>query len=157
DEGFFESDAWVLTWAVGHLFELLEPEEIDPEYKSWTLANLPIVPDVFKTKAKSNQKKHVRTIRKLLERKDVDEVVSACDAGRGGELIFREIVEHFEDTKPIRRLWLQSMTEDAIRDGFANLRPGEELENLAAAAEARAHTDWLIGMNATRALTKRLK
>lgn len=157
EEGYFESDDWVLTWAVGHLFELLEPEEIDPEYKRWTLANLPIIPDTFKTKPKANQKERVRTIRKLLERKDIDEVVNACDAGREGELIFREIVEHFEDTKPIRRLWLQSMTEDAIRDGFANLRPGTELEGLAAAAQARALTDWLIGMNATRALTKRLK
>lgn len=157
EEGYFESDAWVLTWAVGHLFELLEPEEIDPEYKRWTLANLPIIPDEFKTKPKANQKERVRTIRKLLERKDVDGVVNACDAGREGELIFREIVEHFGDTKPIRRLWLQSMTEDAIRDGFAHLRPGEELEGLAAAAQARALTDWLIGMNATRALTKRLK
>jgi DNA topoisomerase III len=89
DEGFFESDDWVLTWAVGHLFELLEPEEIDAEYKRWTLANLPIIPDAFKTKAKSNQKERVRTIRKLLERKDVDTVVNACDAGREGELIFR--------------------------------------------------------------------
>jgi DNA topoisomerase-3 len=155
--GYFESDAWVLTWAVGHLFELLEPEEIDPEYKRWTLANLPIIPDEFKTKPKQGQSERVRTIKKLLERSDVESVVNACDAGREGELIFREIVEHFDSSKPIRRLWLQSMTEEAIRDGFANLRPGEELENLAAAAEARALTDWLIGMNATRALTKRLK
>jgi DNA topoisomerase-3 len=157
ESGYFESADWVLTWAVGHLFELLEPEEIDPEYKRWTLANLPIVPDRFQTKQKQGQAERVRTIKKLLERDDVESVVNACDAGREGELIFREIVEHFGSNKPIRRLWLQSMTEDAIRDGFARLRPGEELENLAAAAAARAHTDWLIGMNATRALTKRLK
>ena len=155
--GYFESDAWVLTWAVGHLFELLEPEEIDPEYKRWTLANLPIIPERFQTKQKQGQAERVRTIKKLLERDDVASVVNACDAGREGELIFREIVEHFGSRKPIRRLWLQSMTEDSIRDGFARLRPGEELENLASAAAARAHTDWLIGMNATRALTKRLK
>jgi DNA topoisomerase-3 len=155
--GYYESDAWVLTWAVGHLFELLEPEEIDPEYKRWTLANLPIIPDTFKTKPKAGQSERVRTIRKLIERDDVESIVNACDAGREGELIFREIVEHFGSTKPIRRLWLQSMTEDAIREGFARLRPGEELENLAAAAQSRALTDWLIGMNATRALTKRLK
>ena len=157
EQGYFENDTWVLTWAVGHLFELLEPEEIDPEYKRWTLANLPIIPEVFKTKPKQGQTERVRTIKKLLERDDVDGVVNACDAGREGELIFREIVEHFGSTKPIRRLWLQSMTEDAIRDGFARLRPGEELENLGRAAKARALTDWLIGMNATRALTKRLK
>ena len=157
EQGYFERDAWVLTWAVGHLFELLEPEEIDPEYKRWTLANLPIIPETFKTKPKQGQAERVRTIKKLLERDDVEGVVNACDAGREGELIFREIVEHFGSTKPIRRLWLQSMTEDAIRDGFARLRPGEELENLAAAARARTLTDWLIGMNATRAFTKRLK
>jgi DNA topoisomerase-3 len=155
--GYYESDAWVLTWAVGHLFELLEPEEIDPEYKRWTLANLPIIPETFKTKPKQGQSERVRSIKKLLERSDVDVVVNACDAGREGELIFREIVEHFGSTKPIRRLWLQSMTEDAIREGFDRLRPGEELEGLAAAAQSRALTDWLIGMNATRALTKRLK
>ncbi|MCX5740036.1 MAG: DNA topoisomerase, partial [Proteobacteria bacterium] len=157
EQGYFESETWVLTWAVGHLFELLEPEEIDPEYKRWTLANLPIIPEVFKTKPKQGQAERVRTIKKLLERSDVEGVVNACDAGREGELIFREIVEHFGSTKPIRRLWLQSMTEDAIRDGFSRLRPGEELENLAAAARARTLTDWLIGMNATRAFTKRLK
>jgi len=157
EQGYFESETWVLTWAVGHLFELLEPEEIDPEYKRWTLANLPIIPEVFKTKPKQGQTERVRTIKKLLERNDVEGVVNACDAGREGELIFREIVEHFGSTKPIRRLWLQSMTEDAIRDGFSRLRPGEELENLAAAARARTLTDWLIGMNATRAFTKRLK
>ncbi|HSJ96990.1 MAG TPA: DNA topoisomerase, partial [Myxococcota bacterium] len=156
-DGYYESDRYVLTWAVGHLFELLEPEEIDESYKRWTLDNLPIIPAEFKTKPKAGQTARVRLIKKLLERDDVDGVVNACDAGREGELIFREIVDHFGSRKPIRRLWLQSMTEEAIRTGFARLRPGEELEGLAAAAGARARTDWLIGMNATRALTKRLK
>jgi DNA topoisomerase-3 len=156
-DGYYESDAWVLTWAVGHLFELLEPEEIDENYKRWTLDNLPIIPAEFKTKPKPGQTARVRLIKKLLERDDVEGVVNACDAGREGELIFREIVDHFGSRKPVRRLWLQSMTEEAIRTGFARLRPGEELEGLAAAASARARTDWLIGMNATRALTKRLK
>ena len=157
DEGFFESDTYVLTWAVGHLFELLPPEEIDETYKRWTLDVLPIIPEQFQTKPKAGQTQRVRLIKKLLQRDDVDAVVNACDAGREGELIFREIVEHFHSTKPIRRLWLQSMTEEAIRTGFERLRPGEELEGLAAAASARTRTDWLIGMNATRALTKRLK
>lgn len=156
-DGYFESARWVLTWAVGHLFELLEPEEIDETYKRWTLDNLPIIPAEFRTKPKAGQTARVRLIKRLLERDDVEGVVNACDAGREGELIFREIVEHFASRKPIRRLWLQSMTEDAIRDGFARLRPGEELAGLAAAAAARTRTDWLIGMNATRALTKRLK
>jgi DNA topoisomerase-3 len=155
-DGYWESDDYVVTFAVGHLFELLEPEEIDPEYKRWTLANLPIIPEKFQLKKKSGQSERIRTIKKLLARTDVEAVVNACDAGREGELIFREIVEFLESGKPIQRLWLQSMTAAAIRDGFADLRPGEELEGLGAAAECRAYSDWLIGMNATRALTKRL-
>jgi DNA topoisomerase III len=156
-DGYFESDSYYLTWAVGHLFELLEPEEIDEVYKRWTLDTLPIIPEQFRTKPKPGQTARVRLIKKLLESPDVDSVVNACDAGREGELIFREIVEHFGSRKPIRRLWLQSMTEDAIREGFEHLRPGAELDGLAKAAECRALTDWLIGMNATRVLTKRLK
>jgi DNA topoisomerase-3 len=156
-EGYYESPDFVLTFAVGHLFELLPPEEIDDKYKRWTLDVLPILPDEFRYKAKPGQSERVRTIRKLLERKDVDGVINACDAGREGELIFREIVEHLGSEKPVRRLWLQSMTDEAIREGFARLRPGEELRGLADAAACRAQSDWLIGMNATRALTKRLK
>ncbi|UCE86731.1 MAG: DNA topoisomerase III, partial [Deltaproteobacteria bacterium] len=156
-DGYWESDAHVLTFAVGHLLELLEPEEIDDAYKRWTLDTLPIIPDEFRYKPKKGQSERIRLIRRLLERGDVDRLINACDAGREGELIFREIVRHAGSTKPIERLWLQSMTAAAIRDGFDQLRPGPELEGLAAAAECRAYADWLIGMNATRALTKRLK
>jgi DNA topoisomerase-3 len=146
-----------VTFAVGHLLELLEPEEIDPRYKRWTLADLPILPEQFQLKKKKGQTDRIRTIEKLLARKDVDRLVNACDAGREGELIFREIVKYLGSDKPIQRLWLQSMTASAIRDGFSALRPDAELLGLAAAAECRAFSDWLIGMNATRALTKRLK
>jgi DNA topoisomerase-3 len=156
-DGWWESPEYVVTFAVGHLFELLEPEEIDPQYKRWTLANLPIIPERFALKKKKGQSDRIRVIKTLLERDDVDAVVNACDAGREGELIFREIVEFLGSTKPIRRLWLQSMTTQAIRRGFEALRPGEELAGLAAAAQCRAWSDWLIGMNATRALTKRFK
>lgn len=156
-EGYAESDRYVVTFAVGHLLELLEPDEIDPAYKRWTLDNLPIVPQEFRLKVKSGQTERVRTIKKLVQRDDVSELINACDAGREGELIFREIVKHLGATKPIRRLWLQSMTDEAIRGGFRSLRAGVELEGLAAAAECRSFADWLIGMNATRALTKRLK
>jgi DNA topoisomerase-3 len=156
-EGYVESSAYVVTFAVGHLYELLPPEDLDPKYKRWTLDTLPILPEQFRYKPKAGHTDRLRTIKKLLHREDVDAVVNACDAGREGELIFQEIVEQLEGAKPVRRLWLQSMTEDAIRDGFANLRPGEELRGLAAAAHCRARSDWLIGMNATRALTKRLK
>ncbi|MGH0030230.1 MAG: DNA topoisomerase, partial [Myxococcota bacterium] len=157
DGAFYESDDYVVTFAVGHLFELLPPEEVDEKYKRWTLDVLPILPDEFKHRPKKGQSDRIRTIKKLLARDDVDEVINACDAGREGELIFREIVEHLGSTKPIRRLWLQSMTDQAIRQGFERLRPGEELEGLADAAACRARSDWLIGMNATRAITKRLK
>jgi DNA topoisomerase-3 len=156
-DGWWESPDWLVTFAVGHLFELLEPEEIDPEYKRWTLANLPIIPERFQLKKKKGQSDRIRVIKTLLERDDVDSVVNACDAGREGELIFREIVDYLGSAKPIRRLWLQSMTTDAIRRGFGALRPGEELAGLADAARCRAWSDWLIGMNATRALTKRFK
>ncbi len=156
-DGYFESDTRVVTFAVGHLFELLAPEEIDDKYKRWTLDALPIIPVEFRLKPKKGQSERIRTIKRLLTRDDVDSVVNACDAGREGELIFREIVDHLESNKPILRLWLQSMTVSAIRKGFQELRPGEELQGLADAAACRARSDWIIGMNATRALTKRLK
>jgi DNA topoisomerase-3 len=156
-EGYFESERYVLSFAVGHLFELLEPEEIDPKYKRWLLDDLPILPGEFHFKPKSGQAERIRTLKRLIQRDDVDEIINACDAGREGELIFREIVKHFASHKPVRRLWLQSMTDDSIRQGFAHLRPGADFEGLGAAAECRAYSDWLIGMNATRALTKRLK
>jgi len=156
-DGYLENDSRVITFAVGHLYELLPPEELDPRFKRWTLDTLPILPEEFRYRVKEGQSERLRIIKKLLQRPDVDEVVNACDAGREGELIFREIVEQLGGSKPIRRLWLQSMTEDAIREGFRSLRPGEELDGLAHAAHCRARSDWLIGMNATRALTKRLK
>jgi DNA topoisomerase-3 len=157
NDGYYESSRYLLTWAVGHLFELLEPEEIDAAYKRWTLDTLPIVPEEFRLKPKTGQSERIRTLKKLLARKDLSSLVNACDAGREGELIFREIVKHFGTAIPMRRLWLQSMTEEAIRQGFERLRPGEQLDGLAQAAECRAYSDWLIGMNATRALTKRLR
>lgn len=156
-DGYLESPDYVVSFAVGHLFELLEPEELDPKYKRWLLSDLPILPDEFRLKPKSGQSERIRTLKRLAQRDDVDRIVNACDAGREGELIFREILKNLGVTKPVRRLWLQSMTDDAIRTGFAQLRSGSEFEGLGAAAECRAYSDWLIGMNATRALTKRLK
>ena len=156
-EGYFESDAYLVTFAVGHLYELLSPEEVDDKYKRWTLDALPILPDEFRLKPKKGQSDRIRTIRNLLHRDDVESVVNACDAGREGELIFREIVDSLNADKPIHRLWLQSMTSTAIRNGFANLQPGSDFDGLAASAACRAQSDWMIGMNATRALTKRLK
>jgi DNA topoisomerase-3 len=156
-DGYFESDTHIVTFAVGHLYELLTPEEVDEKYKRWTLDALPILPEEFQLKPKKGQSDRIRTIKKLLKRDDVDSVVNACDAGREGELIFREIVDSLDSKKPVKRLWLQSMTSAAIRRGFEELQPGSRFDGLAASAACRAQSDWMIGMNATRALTKRLK
>jgi DNA topoisomerase-3 len=156
-DGYFENDDYVVTFAVGHLFELLSPEEVDEKFKRWTLDVLPIIPEKFELKKKKGQSDRIRTIQKLLRRDDVDRVINACDAGREGELIFREIVKFLGNEKPTQRLWLQSMTKGSILAGFDSLLPGRDMEGLAQAAECRAYSDWLIGMNATRAITKRLK
>lgn len=157
DDDYWENDDYICTYAVGHILELLEPEEIDVAYKRWTLDTLPIIPDEFKLKPKSGQSDRIRIIKKLANRDDVDTIVNACDAGREGELIFREVVKFIGNDKPIKRLWLQSMTGDAIRTGFQSLQDGKKFEPLAAAAECRSLADWLIGMNASRALTIRLR
>ena len=154
---YLESDDFVVAWAVGHLLALAEPQEYDKALKSWSIKNLPIIPDEFKLAPRNGQKKRLAELKKLARRKDVDGLINACDAGREGELIFRRIVEYDGVNKPVRRLWLQSMTKQAILDGFANLRDGHKLDNLADAAWLRSVGDWLIGMNATRALTQRLK
>ncbi len=156
-EGYFESDKYVISWAVGHLLEFFSPEDIDAAYKRWRLQDLPIFPAEFTLKPKAGQKARLDTLKKLFRRKDVTGIVNACDAGREGELIFRELHRFFANEKPFKRLWLQSMTPHAIRDAFDALQPSEKFDGLGAAAECRAESDWLIGMNATRALTKRLQ
>ncbi|MEL6184142.1 MAG: DNA topoisomerase 3, partial [Myxococcota bacterium] len=158
DDGeYWERDDMLVTFAVGHLFELPAPDDIDPKYKRWTLDTLPILPESFPLKAKSGTRDRVSVLKKLLKRDDVDGLVNACDAGREGELIFREITEFFDAKQPIERLWLQSMTKKAISEGFDRLQDGRRFDGLSDAAHCRNYTDWLIGMNATRALTRRLK
>ncbi len=156
-DGYWENDAYVVTFSVGHILELLSPEDVDPQYKRWVLDTLPILPEEFKLKKKAGHADRHRIIKKLLARDDVSDVINACDAGREGELIFREILQYLGNPKPHSRLWLQSMTKAAIRQGFNQLEPGERYDNLGAAAACRSQSDWLIGMNATRALTRRLK
>ncbi|MGF1509511.1 MAG: DNA topoisomerase [Myxococcota bacterium] len=156
-DGYWENEDFVVTFAVGHLFELMQPEEVDPKWKAWTLDALPINPKVIPLKPKKKTDERLKTLKKLLKRDDVEGLVNACDAGREGELIFREIADYFESRKPVERLWLQSMTKDAIRKGFAKLQPGSRYDGLKTAAYCRTYSDWLIGMNASRALTKRLK
>ena len=150
---YFESDAYVLSSAVGHLLELAVPEEYDVKRGKWSFANLPLIPPRFELAPIERGEQRLNLLLRLLKRKDVDGLVNACDAGREGELIFRYIVQHARVKKPIRRLWLQSMTPAAIRDGFDKLRTDKELLPLADAAKSRSEADWLVGINGTRAMT----
>lgn len=156
-DGYWEGSETIISWAVGHLLELSEPEDYDPELKNWSLANLPVLPDPFRRRPRKGQSTQLRLLKKLGKSGKVTSMVNACDAAREGELIFREIEEYLQLDVPIQRLWLQSMTADSIREAFAALRPGKEFEGLSAAAYCRAEADWLIGINATRGITKRLK
>src|SRR5215217_5588473 len=157
-EGYLESDDHVVTWAVGHLVQLAEPEEYGAQFKKWRMADLPILPDRFKLTVRDERsRKQMTVIKKLLGRDDVDRVINACDAGREGELIFSYIYEKAGAKKPVQRLWLSSMTKQAIREAFERLRPSGELATLEAAARSRSEADWIVGMNATRAATIRLR
>ncbi len=153
----YESDSYIVSYAIGHLVAIQYPEEIDPKYKSWSLENLPIIPEEFPLKGLSNTKGQLNALQKLIRRKDVQEVVNACDAGREGELIFKYILRYVWNRsvakKSFKRLWLQSMTKEAIKEGFAHLRENDEMQPLEDAALCRSESDWLIGLNATRALT----
>src|SRR6195952_1765487 len=158
NEGFLEGPEHVLTWAVGHLVQLAEPDEYDAKYKKWRMADLPIVPAKFKLVVRDERsQKQMSVVKTLLRRDDVDNVINACDAGREGELIFAYLFEKAGAKQPVQRLWLNSMTNDAMREGFANLRDGTELSKLEDAARSRSEADWIVGMNATRAATIRLR
>ena len=143
----------VITWCIGHLVELEEPAAYDPAWKAWRLDTLPMLPAAFKLRPVPGTRDQLRAVRELLRDRRFDEVVNACDAGREGELIFRYVYELAGSRLPIKRLWISSLTDEAIRAGFARLRPGAELEALAGAARCRSEADWLVGMNATRAVT----
>jgi DNA topoisomerase-3 len=157
-EGYLESDEHVVTWAVGHLVQLAEPDEYDPKYKKWRMADLPIIPDHFKLVVRDERsRKQMTVISKMLRRDDVSEVINACDAGREGELIFAWTFEKAGSKKPVQRLWLSSMTLSATKEAFSRLRPGSEMALLEQAARSRSEADWIVGMNATRAATIRLR
>src|SRR3954468_22757127 len=153
----YENDEYVISSAVGHVAELFMPEDIDKKkYGFWRLETLPIIPGKFELKPSDSSKDVFARLKKLIARKDITEVINACDAGREGELIFTYLCQLAKNKHPVKRLWLQSMTAQAIRDGFQNLRDGEEMKGLADAARSRSESDWLIGINGTRAITKRL-
>ena len=156
-EDHFENDRYVVTSAVGHLVEIQAPEEFDVKRGKWSFAHLPVIPPYFDLKPVDKTKSRLNAVVKQAKRKDVTELVNACDAGREGELIFRLIEQYAGGSKPlgkpVRRLWLQSMTPQAIRDGFAHLRTEQQMAGLAHAARSRSEADWLVGINGTRAMT----
>ncbi|HEU0208319.1 MAG TPA: DNA topoisomerase 3, partial [Candidatus Udaeobacter sp.] len=152
---YYENDPYLISWAIGHLFELAVPASMKEQDK-WDMKKLPIMPPEFELEPADKMGGRVSTLRKLIRSKDVAEIINACDAGREGELIFRYIVQYAGTKKPIKRLWLQSMTSEAIREGFSRLRTDAEMQPLASAARSRNEADWLVGINATRAFTLRL-
>jgi len=152
-DDYFESEEFVLTSAIGHLLELACPEAYEVKRGKWSFAHLPVIPPHFDLKPIEKTESRLKLVTKLIKRKDVTGLVNACDAGREGELIFNYIAQHAKSGKPVQRLWLQSMTQAAIRDGFAGLRPGADLRGLADAAVCRSESDWLVGINGTRAMT----
>ena len=152
---WFENDRLAVTWCIGHLVELEEPAAYDPAWKPWRFEVLPMLPDRFKLTPAAHAKAQLKIVAQLLKDKRFAGVVNACDAGREGELIFRYVYQYARSKLPVRRLWISSLTDEAIRRGFGGLRPGREYEPLADAARSRSEADWLVGMNATRAMTLR--
>ncbi|UZD46943.1 DNA topoisomerase III [Peribacillus frigoritolerans] len=151
--GFFEGDKYIVTWALGHLVTHADPESYDEKYKTWRLEDLPMLPPTLKLVVIKQSGKQFQSVKTQLNRNDVKDVIIATDAGREGELVARWILEKANVKKPVKRLWISSVTDKAIKDGFKNLKDGKEYENLFASAVARAEADWIVGMNATRALT----
>ena len=152
-DDYFESDDAVISSALGHLVELALPSELDVKRGKWSFANLPIIPKEFELRPIEKTKARFNLLKRLMQRQDVGLLINACDAGREGELIFRYLVQSAANDKPIQRLWLQSMTRDSIREAFQHLRSNEEMIPLAKAAVCRSESDWLVGINGTRAMT----
>lgn len=154
-DGYLEGDDYIVSWAIGHLVTLKEPDEYKEEWKSWDLDLLPLIPERFETKVIKDVKKQFDILKTLINREDVDMIINGGDAGREGELIQRLILQMAGNTKPVKRLWVSSLTRDAIEEGFRNLKEGKEFDRLFAAAKLRSYADWLIGMNYTRGITKK--
>src|SRR6516225_5772455 len=150
---YFENQEYVVSSAIGHLVELCLPGELDKKRGKWSFQNLPIIPDSFQLKLIEKTKSRFKLLKQLMKREDVGLLVNACDAGREGELIFRYLIKLAGVSKPMKRLWLQSMTQDSITAAFARLRSDQEMIPLADAAVCRSESDWLVGINGTRAMT----
>ena len=154
-DGYLEGSGYVVTWGMGHLVELQNPEDYDKKYKEWKDEDLPILPEKLETMVIPQTGRQYRAVKGLIWRKDIEKIIIATDAGREGELVARWILKQAQNRKPCRRLWISSVTDKAIREGFAHLKDAREYDSLYAAAVSRAEADWLVGINATRALTCR--
>jgi len=154
-DGFLYSDGYIVSWAIGHLVTLFEPDDYDPALKKWQIASLPIIPAEIKLKGIRATKAQLYILKNLMNRTDVSEIICATDSGREGELIFRYIYSIVKCSKPVKRLWISSMTDAAIKNGFAALKPSRDYDSLYLSAKCRSHADWLVGINATRAYTVR--
>jgi DNA topoisomerase-3 len=155
DKSCLENDDTIISWALGHLVGIADPKEMSEKYKKWDISTLPIIPKEFKLIPLPDTKAHLSLLGKLIRRKDIGTIINACDAGREGELIFHYILEHEQGKagiggKAIKRLWMQSMTREAIKEAFLHLRNDEEMKNLQAAALSRSEADWLVGINGSR-------
>ena len=149
-DGYLEGGGWLVSWCLGHLAGLADAAAYNPDYAKWRYDDLPILPESWRFTIAKDKRDQFDVLRTLLRREDVTEVVNACDAGREGELIFRTVYCLAGCQKPMKRLWISSMEDSAIREGFANLRPGADYDGLHQAALCRAKADWLVGINATR-------
>ena len=152
-DGYLKGNGYIVSWCVGHLVELATPEAYDEALKRWTYNTLPIMPTDWKYVIKKDTKAQFKVLKDLMKNGDITAIVCATDAGREGELIFRLVYEQARCSKPIKRLWISSMEESAIRDGFDHLRPGSDYDNLYASALCRQQADWLVGLNGTRLFT----
>ncbi len=149
-EGYYQGENTLVTWCIGHLVTLAPAEAYNPNYEKWDLADLPIIPEKFQFRVTEGKEKQFGTVKQLLHRPDVEVVINACDAGREGELIFRQVYNFVGCTKPVKRLWISSMEDMAIQEGFQNLKDGHEMENLYQSALCRSMADWIVGINASR-------
>ncbi len=141
NEGYIESDKYIVSWALGHLITLCEPEDYDISYKKWSMETLPVMPEEMKLKAVKKTAKQLAVLKKLMNAKEIDFIICATDSGREGELIFRYIYSYVKCRKPFKRLWISSMTDEAIKEGMANLRNSEEYDNLYQSAKCRSEAD----------------
>ena len=148
--GYFEGDKYIVTWALGHLVTLADPEKYGKKYEKWNMEDLPMLPEPMKLEVIKQTSKQFYAVKEQMLRKDVNEIVIATDAGREGELVARWIIEMVKVKKPIKRLWISSVTDKAIKEGFSKLKDGREYENLFHAAVARSEADWVVGLNGDR-------